>query len=168
MSKIRSSSRPGSGPYENARLISSDPAQVFAYITDHSRLVSHMNKSSWMMGGGHMDTKVDDGLGQKVGSHILMRGKVFGIGIYLDEVITNFESPRLKVWATVREPKLLVIGQYPMKARTDLKENGTELQVSIDYNPPKTHAWLCTLCGSYYAKWCVQQMIRDTSDHFKK
>lgn len=39
-------------------------------------------------GGGKMETWVDKGKGQKVGSHIKMSGKVFGINLFLDEVIT--------------------------------------------------------------------------------
>jgi hypothetical protein len=58
--------------YENAALISTEPGEVFDFITDHTPLALHMNKSSWMMGGGHMYISVDDGLGQKVGSLIRM------------------------------------------------------------------------------------------------
>ena len=59
-----------------------------------------------MMGGGRMITEVDSGLGQKVGSHIRMAGKVFGIAVSLDDVIIDYAPPGLKVWETVGQPKV--------------------------------------------------------------
>lgn len=37
---------------EESLLISASPEDVFAYVDDHKRFSSHMNQSSWMMGGG--------------------------------------------------------------------------------------------------------------------
>ena len=36
---------------ENYASIAADAGDIFAFIDDHTRLASHMNKSSWMMGG---------------------------------------------------------------------------------------------------------------------
>lgn len=66
------------------------------------------------MGGGRMETMVDEGRGQKIGSHIRLSGKAFGISVALDEVVTRYEPPRFKTWETVGTPKLLVIGHYRM------------------------------------------------------
>ena len=77
-----------------------------------------------------MATEVDSGLGQSVGSHIRMAGKVFGLSVSLDEVIIESAPPRLKVWETVGQPKLLVIDHYR----------------------PKRSAWLGKLFGGFYAK----------------
>lgn len=154
--------------YEDRVLISAGAAEIFAFIDDHTRLSSHMNKSSWMMGGGKMDTLVDAGRGQEVGSHIRMSGKVFGVTIFLDEVVTHRESPSVKIWETVGVPKLLVIDHYRMKAEIKPQENGSLLSVSIDYNLPTKSVWLGKLFGGYYAKWCVQKMIKDVHEHFTK
>ena len=50
--------RPESVPHhdESIAMVSASPDRVFALIDDHERLVSHMSKSSWRMGGGHMTT----------------------------------------------------------------------------------------------------------------
>lgn len=152
--------------FENSVSIPANAAEVFAYIDDHTRLSSHMNKSSWMMGGGRIDTSVDAGHGQKVGSHIRMSGKAFGITLFLDEVITHREPPQVKIWETVGTPRLLVIGHYRMKVKIEPQENRVLLRVSIDYNLPITTAWLGKLFSWYYAKWCVQQMIKDTRSYF--
>jgi len=154
--------------FQDSKLISAAAAEVFAFIDDHTRLSSHMNKSSWMTGGGRMDTSVDAGRGQKVGSHIRMNGKAFGITLFLDEVITHHEPPHLKVWETVGTPRLLVIGNYRMKVEIEPRESGSLLRVSIDYNLPTKNVWLGKLFGGYYAKWCAQQMIKDTRSYFTR
>jgi hypothetical protein len=154
--------------HQDSKLISADAAEIFAFIDDHTRLSSHMNKSSWMMGGGRMDTAVDEGHGQDVGSHIRMSGNAFGITLSLDEVVTHREPPHLKVWETVGTPKLLVVGHYRMKAEIEPQENGSLLTVSIDYDLPATNVWLGKLFSGMYAQWCIQQMIKDTYRHFQK
>lgn len=45
--------------YEESVTVSAPPEEVFNYVDDHSKFSSHMNKSSWMMGGGWMDTQID-------------------------------------------------------------------------------------------------------------
>ncbi len=100
--------------YEDSMLTSASPGELFAYIDDHARFSSHMSQSSWMMGGGRMDVSVDEGSGQKVGSHIRLSGTAFGIKLFLDEVVTRHEPPRIKTWETVGDLRLLVIGHYGM------------------------------------------------------
>lgn len=154
--------------YKDSAVIPADATEIFAFIDDHVRVMSHMNKPSLMMGGGRGDISFDDGHGWKVGSHIRMSGKAFGITVFVDEVITRYEPPRIKIWETVGTPKLLVIGHYRMKVGIEPQENGSLLCLSIDYDLPKTNAWLGKLFGRYYAKWCVQQVIKDTRNYFTK
>ena len=113
-----------------------------------------------------MDTHVDEGKGQKVGSHIRLNGKAFGIEIYLDEVVTKHEPPKLKVWETVGNPKLLVIGHYGMGIDIKPQDAQSRLRVYIDYDLPTTYTWLGRLFSGAYAKWCVRKMLNDTRDEF--
>ncbi len=152
--------------YEESLLVPRDQEEVFAYIDDHSRFSSHMSKSSWMMGGGRMEVSTDSNRGQKVGSHILLSGSAFGISINLDEVVTQHQKPNLKVWETVGEPKLMVVGQYQMKIEIHPQGDKSHLTVSIDYRLPNKNVWLGRLFGMMYAKWCVRQMINGVRDHF--
>lgn len=115
-----------------------------------------------------METSVDEGQGQKVGSHIRMRGTAFGIKVSLDEIITRYEPPVAKTWETVGTPRLLVIGQYDMGIEIKPQDDKSELRVFIDYNLPSKNIWLGKLFGGIYAKWCVQQMIAGTRDHFEE
>lgn len=154
--------------YEDKVEILASARELFSFIDDHTKLSSHMNKSSLMMGGGSMKTMIDEGNGQKVGSHIRMSGNVLGIEIFLDEVITHREPPFLKIWETVGVPKLIIIGHYRMTAKIEEKEKKSILSVSIDYNLPTKNVWLGKLFGNYYAKWCVKQMIKTPQDNFNK
>ena len=156
--------------YEDSLIIPVSAEDVFAYADDFKNFSSHMNKSSWMMGGGRMETKVDEANGKAVGSHVSMSGKVFGIELYLDEQVTKREVPHYKEWQTAGNPKLLVIGHYRMSFEINPKNNGSNLKVSIDYDLPKSlgGSLLGSIFGGMYAKWCVQQMVNGTKEHFSK
>lgn len=154
--------------YEESLFINTPPSELFAYIDDHNRFSSHMSKSSWMMGGGKMETKVDEGHGQAVGSHIRLSGKAFGISISLDEAVTRHDPPFVKIWETVGVPQLLIIGHYIMGIEIKPQDNGSGLRVFIDYDLPISNIWLGKLLSGIYAKWCVSQMIKGASDYFCK
>ena len=120
------------------------------------------------MGGGSMATETDEGKGQRIGSHIRLSGKAFGIPIFLDEVVTRHEPPYNKTWETVGTPKLLVVGNYKMGIEIKPQDNSSLLKVFIDYEMPQTNVWLGKLFGKVFAKWCVNQMIQGAYEHFKK
>ena len=149
------------GHRERSQFVAATPSQVFAFVDDHSRLSSHMEKSSWMMGGGRMSIETDDAKGQAVGSHIRLSGRVFGLRVYLDEVVIRRDPPRHKSWETVGTPKLLVIGPYRMGFDIRDSNGGTELRVFIDYDLPNglVTRWLGRMFGGWYANWCVEQML---------
>jgi len=114
-----------------------------------------------------MVTEIDNDLGQKVGSHIQLKGKAFGLNIYLDEVVTQHEPPKLKSWETVAYPKLYVIGNYRMGFEITPQEKGSRLVVFIDYELPRGAARLLGfLFGYMYAQWCVKQMITSVRKNF--
>lgn len=153
--------------YEEEAAINISPEKVFAYLDDHARLSSHMNNSSWMMGGGKMNITTDEGRGQKVGSHIRLSGKAFGTKIFLDEVVTKYEPPRSKLWETVGALQLVIIGNYRMGVELKPRGATTALRIYIDYKLPEKNGWLGKLFGKMYAKWCVRQMLYSVRDNFK-
>jgi hypothetical protein len=145
------------------------PAQmVFEHLDDHTRLGEHMSRSSTMMGGGRMAYEFDDARGRAVGAHIKMRGKAFGISIFVDEVVTERIPARRKVWRTVGTPRLLIIAWYEMGFELKPMNEGTQLRVWIDYELPSRGVGrlLGPLSGTFYAQWCVQQMVSDAVNHF--
>lgn len=155
--------------YEESVGVNAKPDEVFAYADDHRNFSSHMNKSSWMMGGGSMKTEVDEGRGQEVGSHIRMSGAVFGANLFLDEVIVEREQPHKKAWETVGDVNLLVIDQYKLGFEITPRDDASDMRVYIDYDPPKSWKtkWLGKIFGGMYAKWCVGQMTNGTREHFQ-
>ena len=115
-----------------------------------------------------MEVVLDEGRGQKVGSQIRLVGRIFGIELSVDEVVTERNPPYRKVWETTGSPKLLVIGPYRMGFDLSTNENGLMLHVFIDYALPERAParWLGRLFGKYYAQWCTQQMVDDVVKHF--
>ena len=110
---------------------------------------------------------VDAAKGQAVGSHICLSGKVFGVRLFLDEVVTRRNPPTDKLWETVGTPRLLVIGSYRMGVEIRPESRGSRLRVFIDYDlPTGWTSWLGLLFGGIYARWCVKQMLAGTSAHF--
>ena len=115
-----------------------------------------------------MKTILDEGRGQRVGSHIRVSGRVFGFELSLDEVVTERDPPTRKAWETVGSPRLLVIGPYRMHFEVTPRGDDSWLRVFIDYALPSTwpERWLGRVFGGYYAHWCTQSMVSDAVGHF--
>ena len=115
-----------------------------------------------------MEVQVDEARGQQVGSRIRLAGRVLGIALSLEEVVTERDPPHRKVWETVGSPRLLVIGHYRMGFELSPRGNDSMLRVFIEYTLPETTPtrWLGRLFGSYYARWCTRQMVDDAVKHF--
>src|SRR5262249_8204884 len=142
--------------------------RVFAHVDDHTRLSTHMNQSSWKMGGGRMAIELDAGRGQHVGAHIRLTGRVFGMKLAVEEIVTERMPPHPKVWEAIGSPNLLVIGHYRMGFEITPEGQASRLRVFIDYAMPERAParWLGRLFGRYYARWCTQQMIDDAEQYF--
>ena len=154
--------------HESSGVVRTSVTRLFAHLDDHARLSSHMSKSSWMMAGGRMDTQVDEGHGQRVGSRIRIAGSVLGINVAVDEVVIERDSPRRKVWETTGVPRLLVIGPYRMGFEITPTDDAARLRVFIDYSLPagSLSRWLGYLLGGYYARWCTERMVHDAARSF--
>jgi hypothetical protein len=154
--------------YRTDALVPANVEQVFTYADDQTRMSSHMSKSSWAMGGGRMHIEVDGGKGQCIGSHIQLSGRVFGINLFVDEIVTERTPPYRKVWQTIGKPRLLVIGRYQMGFEVQPRENDSQIQVFIDYDLPDGPFGrpLGYLFAEYYAKWCTRKMAQDAATHF--
>lgn len=150
-------------------IVEAPTERVFEHLDDQTRLSAHMSKRSWKMGWGRMETILDDGRGQAIGSSIALRGRVFGIKLSLDEVVVSREPPRVKSWETIGEPRLLVIGQYRMGFTLEKQDaQRSQLRVEIDYGLPSRGVpfVLGLLFGRAYAKWCTRQMVVDAQGVF--
>lgn len=149
--------------HESRGVVAAAPEDVFALLDDHARLSSHMSQRSWKMGWGKMETILDANEGKAVGSRIVLRGRVFGVWLFVEEVVTHREPPRLKTWETVGKQRLLVIGGYRMGFTVAAHGAGSLITVSIDYALPATGVSkvLGWLLGDWYARWCTRGMVSD-------
>lgn len=155
--------------HEEANVVVEAPAAALsAYLDDPRSLGGHMEKPSAMMLGGSMRYAFDAGQGRTVGSTISMSGHVLGLGLALQETIVERTLSR-KVWETVGEPRLLVIGPYRMGFEISPQGEASRLKVFIDFNRPRgAGALLGRLFGGWYARWCVTRMAQDAVRHFRK
>ena len=148
---------------EYAGDVRASQAEVFSSLDDQVRLSAHMKKRSWKMGWGKMDIVLDAQGGRAVGSHIKLQGRVFGLVLSLDEVVTLREPPYRKRWETVGQPRLLVIGAYAMGFEISPGPIAARVRVAIDYDLPREGLprILGLLFGKSYARWCTRKMVRD-------
>jgi hypothetical protein len=154
--------------FENSVEIGASAEAVFAHLDDQRHLSAHMSQSSWMMVGSRMDFEFDAAEGRAVGSKIGLQGRVLGMPLSVDEVVTTHTPPILKVWETTGTPNLFVIGHYRMGFEIAPRGESVTLRVFIDYAPPESPAtrWLGQIFGSAYARWCTTRMTVDAARHF--
>lgn len=143
--------------------VDADARSLFAHLDDHRRLAGHMEKPSLMMAGATMRVEADALRGQAVDSLIRLTGRVLGVNLMVEEVVTERVPPWRKTWETRGEPRLLVIGSYRMGFTISPEGDGSRLVVFIDYQlPPRGFARrLALLFGGTYAAWCTRRMAND-------
>jgi hypothetical protein len=150
---------------ESQSRIRATAERVFAHLDDHERLAAHMSQRSWRMGWGRMELQLDERAGRAIGSRIRLDGRVFGVRLGLEEVVTEYAPPARKVWETVGVPRLLVIGPYRMGFHVESQREGVTLTVFVDYALPTrgVSRVLGRLFGRAYAQWCCDRMVADVS-----
>ena len=156
--------------FESEVAVNAPANAIFSYLDDHRRLSAHMSKSSWMMAGSRMSIELDASEGRAVGAIIRLRGRVLGIPLSVEEIVTERSPPLRKVWSTTGRPHLLVIGPYRMGYEITPNDQSSQLRVFIDYALPGGlfSKWLGRLFGNFYARWCTQSMADDAATHFAK
>ena len=153
---------------ESTALVKAPVDRVFAHLDDPKALAAHMGKSSMMMMGSRMYIDVDADGGRVVGSKIRMQGRMMGIPLSLEEVITERQVPSRKVWETIGTPNLLVVAHYRMGFELTPRGDSSMVRVFIDYSLPTTApgSWLGRLLGGVYARWCTKQIAEDAARQF--
>jgi len=150
--------------------VDASPDAVFTFLDDHGNLSAHMEQKSWMMMGSRMDIHLDEGGARSVGSKFGFTGSFLGIPLSVEEMVTEHDPPRLKVWITVIEPMLWVIGRYRMGFMIAPESGFSVLTVFIGDDLPQRFGtrWLGRLLGGFYAKWCTDRMAGDAARHFRR
>ena len=154
--------------HENAVTLNASPEDAFTYLDDFRKLSAHMEEPSALMLGSTMTITTDALNGRATGSRVRMKGRMLGMTVSLDEVVTERRPPWTKSWQTV-DVNLLVIGQYRLGfALTPNGDHGSLLRVFIDYDLPHRglSRWLGKAFGKTYARWCTERMASDAVAHF--
>lgn len=154
---------------EATATIDSTAETVFAYLDDHRHLGAHMSASSWMMLGSKMDYEFDAGKARLVGSKFGFHGKILGIALSAEQVVTIRMPPRLKVWEIIGTPNLWVVGRYRMGFEIAPEAKWSRLRVFIEYDLPEAAParWLGLIFANAYARWCTGRMAKDAARYFK-
>jgi Polyketide cyclase / dehydrase and lipid transport len=152
---------------ESSALVHATIDQVFAHLDDPMSLAAHMGRSSMRMMGSRMSIEVDADGGRHIGSKVRMHGRMMGIPISLEEMITERQPPSKKFWETIGTPRLLVLAHYRMGFEVTPQGDSSLLRVLIDYNLPTTApgSWLGRVLGPCYAHWCTTRMSDDAASH---
>lgn len=153
---------------ETRGIVEAPVATVFDFLDDQANLSAHMSKSSGMMLGSTMHIHMETDRTRRVGSAFGFVGKVLGIPLKVDEIVTSREPPRRKTWETTVEPTLWVIGRYEMGLELTPQGERSALRVDIHYDLPRAGLpqLLGRLFGQIYAAWCTRQMVTDAQKHF--
>ena len=153
--------------YERGASLHAGIDQAFLYLDDFRALSAHMEKRSVMMAGSAMRITTDQLDGRAVGSRLTMEGRMLGIDLHLEEVVTERDPPLRKAWQTV-QATLLIIGSYRLGFELSPRVRGSMLRVFIDYDlPPGGLArWLGRFLAGRYARWCVDRMVGDAVRRF--
>jgi hypothetical protein len=147
--------------------VAAAPKLLFDYLDDPRRLGSHMEQASWRTAGASMKFELDEAQGRSVGSQIRLTGSMLGMSLALAEVVTDHAPPVRKAWETIGVPRLLVIGPYRMGFEIGPSGSGSRLTVFIDYaRPPSSVLRRLPMLSRFYARWCVERMVRDAKAHF--
>ena len=89
-------------------LLEAPAEQAFAHLDDFAALSAHMEKRSAMMIGSRMRIATDGLGGRAVGSRVRMEGRVLGMALRLEEVVTERQPPVRKAWERARSRTLSV------------------------------------------------------------
>jgi hypothetical protein len=75
---------------------------------------------------------LDEGRGHRVGLRKRLAGRVFGMDLAVEKIVSERHPPQRKVWEMIGAPKLVVIGHYRMGFEIVPKGYGSQLRVFID------------------------------------
>lgn len=154
--------------FEHSVTILATPQDVFDFLDDPERIGAHMSRGSPMMPGGAMQYRLDAGGGREVGSVIRVDGRMMGLALHVEEVITERVPPVRKIWETTGPQRMIVIQDYRMGFEIDPAPGGTELRGFIEYALPQggVRRLLGLLAAPLYARWCVMRIVDGTRQHF--
>ena len=140
------------------------PEVVFDCLDDLGVTGMHMTKSSMPMMGGqiHLEFLTT----HKTGLHTKYRwtGKALWRILYFTVEVTKWIKDKEKTWETIGRAQIIIYSWFQMNLKIETNSAETIAHLSISYEKPKgiLNQILCFLVGSFYARWCLKNMLNDT------
>lgn len=80
---------------------------------------------------------------RSIGSRFGFTGRILGIPLRVDEIVTGREPPTRKTWETTKEPTLWVIGRHEMGLQLSDRNGRAQLNVYIRNTSPPAGSSAC-------------------------
>lgn len=130
----------------------------------------HMMKSSVMMMGSKLVLEQLSSNSTGIAAKYHWYGKMLGMTMDFNEIVTKWQPPSLKEWETVGEAKIIIMSWYRMRFDITPSEKGAIAILSISYLPPKEWYYkvLSFLFANWYCNWCLKNMLNDSKTNLEK
>jgi len=151
--------------FQETVLIDAPPHDVFMFMDDITHSGMHMSKRSMAMMGGRLNLELlsPNSTGPDVSYR--WRGRAMGLPIDFTVVVTKWIEGKERIWETIGDPKVIVIGWFQMFLNLTQTDGKTSATLGITYDQPRglLGKLLCVLLGPWYAKWCLHSMLEDAA-----
>ncbi len=155
--------------FQKTIIINATPQSVFEFMDDVRNSGMHMSKDSKAMMGTHLELQLLSKNFSGPETSYRYIGKVMGMTIDFTVVVTRWIQNMEKIWETIGHPKVIVIGWFRMFLKLTPKNGNTSVELGISYEKPKSFFGkiLCFFFGSWYAKWCLKNMLNDAKKNLE-
>ncbi len=125
-----------------------------------------MTKSSKPMMGSKLESKQLSENATGPNSKFCWYGKMLGFTIDFTVVVTKWIKDKEKVWETIGQAKMIILGWYRMHLTILLSPGGpnTEVELNITYTKPKNifFKFIAFFLAPVYANRCLNNMLNDS------
>ncbi|MEO8149142.1 MAG: SRPBCC family protein [Bacteroidia bacterium] len=150
-------------------IIYSSPEKVFAYMDNIGNTGMHMTKSSMPMMGSKLELKQLSENEAGLNSKFRWTGKMMGFSMDFTVVVTKWIRDKEKVWETIGEAKMIILGWYQMRLVISPEGENTKAELSIAYTKPKDVFFkvIAFFLAPLYANWCLNNMLNDSKKNLE-
>jgi hypothetical protein len=148
---------------EETTTIAAPPARVFAWLDNPRNTGWHMSRPSLAMLGGALRVERLSAMATGVGATYRSWGRVLGLRLDFTTTVVRWVADREKVWRTIGDARLIVIGHFEMRFGIDPVDGGARLIMALEYELP-SRGWgrlFGQVLAAPYARWCLRRMCRD-------
>ena len=144
--------------------IKATPDKVFDYMDKLGNTGMHMMESSAMMMGSKLQLEQLSKNATGLDSRFRWYGKMMGLKMDFTVVVTKWTQSKEKVWETIGNSKMIILGWYQMRLILTPSSAGTLTELSISYTYPKNifGKILAFFLSRWYGNWCLTNMLNDS------